>query len=186
MAGSIYFDVNNYAAGANGRLYFNDIYLCNYPMLSTWLSDSVQVSFVNGSSLITLTGSTSGTASFFDLYGSNTDIQTNIAYPYLLTQTGVIVKIKQILSATTAILESAYPTTDTTTTCLIVDYFGQPAISSTVIGNSSDATQGSISISTEYSYDSLASFAPGQIVEMGTSPIALYMDGVAMFMLITF
>ena len=183
MAGSIYFDVSNYSAG-NGKQYFNDIYLCNYPMSDIWLIDNVNIEFVNGSKKITLTSSISGTASFYDLYGGNTN--TILKYPYILTGAGTVVKIKQILSSTTAILEREYPAPDVITTSLVIDYFGQPAVQSTVIGNNSDATESGISIGTEFIFDGAVSFAPAQTIEIGTDPIALYMDGVSLFMLITF
>jgi hypothetical protein len=186
MAGSIYFDTSNYTTAVNGRYYYLSSYASNYPCADTWLSNSVEIDIVNGDDIITLAGSIGG-ADFFDLFGSNRNNADTIRYPYIIGQTGEILKVVSVLSSTTAkISVPCIFSTNTMSDVRLLDIYGQPSIVSTIIGNTSDSTVSGLTISTEVSYDAAVSIAPSQTIDIGTSPILFSLSGVSTFMLITF
>ena len=186
MAGSIYLDATNYSSAVNGRYYSSGNGVCNYPIIESWRTDNVQVSFTNSSREIELISSSSGDASFMDLYGNNTDISTIIKYPFLIDSNGGISKVEQILSSTKAMLSSPYYALTNTYTTNIVDIFGQPSILDTVIGNPTDSAMSGIIFTTEYDYTNNLSLAPSQSLSLGSGIVFVDFNGGSPFMIITF
>lgn len=167
MATNLILNVDNYSDAnlTNGKTYFNgSTYACNYPL-------DVNTSF----SLNVTLGSKYATAAvgdFQDLLGC--DIQNNNVpvRKWLYGVGGEVLEIDYIVSSTQAVLKEPSSYNITGVTFVVVDYWGSPNVSETIITNTDDFGVIGGLVNTSIG-PLILDLASSESISIGTKPITI-------------